>query len=111
MGGVGDVTLGQIFSPGRVVSTAFLSLLTFLLFYTLFGDDHSSRIPKPLEPSDKLWEKQMQKLYLTDSECSVYFPHAFDEIEIAKSRGPIGKAPRHDDVHGYVRARIHNGVV
>lgn len=51
------------------------------------------------------------KLYLTDSDCSRSFPHGFDEIEIAKARGVVGKAPRHDDEHGYMRISIYDGVV
>jgi len=50
-------------------------------------------------------------LSLTDEQCSALYPHAFDEIDFAVSRGQVPEVPHHDDTHGYLRARIHNGAV
>lgn len=87
-------------------------LITILFLLFLYGWARSTpRTSLYWNVLNEALDASNLKLYLTDSECSRSFPHGFDEIEIAKARGPIGKTPRHDDEHGYMRARIHDGVV
>jgi hypothetical protein len=55
--------------------------------------------------------KKMERYDLSRQECGKMFPLLNSEIDLAKSRGPIGKVPRKDDEHGFLRGRIHNGNV
>jgi hypothetical protein len=95
---------------GRSGLRIVVALLFFLLLFTLLPSTFRTSLSSKVRNNEALDDRNL-KLYLTDLECSRVFPHGFDEIDIAKARGPIGKAPRHDYEHGYMRARIHDGVV
>jgi len=94
---------------GRSGLLVVVALVFLLLLYTSLPS--TFQISLSSEVGNEILDDKNPKLYLTDSECSRVFPNAFYEIEIAEARGAIGKAPRHDDEHGYMRARIHDGVV
>ncbi len=55
--------------------------------------------------------KKMERFDSSKQECGNMFPLLNTEIDVAKSRGRVGKVPQHDNEHGFLRGRIHNGDV
>jgi hypothetical protein len=81
-----------------------------------YGDLQTSRYPDALRAQRMdhgVHEigKKMERYDLSRQECGNMFPALNSEIEIAKSRGRIGKVPQRDEEHGFLRGRIHNNNV
>jgi hypothetical protein len=93
----------------RISAVSFLSLVSLLLVA------HHNPFTQPKiiisDIHNQVNQIDLQRLSFTDSECTSLFPHAFDEIDRAKSQGYVGSAPLHVNKHGYVRARIYDGAV